>query len=114
MIGVVESNGNDLRWIDGCECAQPFRRRGFFFKGGRAENIPLQTENFPIHRLGIENFVALLKPADCCHKVGRFVTNGETASQASISAAMPWVPKSPRNTKRFCRVSVSLHYIAPT
>ena len=68
MIRVVQPHGDHLGWEDRDQGADPLARGRRAVKGRRAEDIAAQPEQFAVHNLGVENFRALLKSTNGCHR----------------------------------------------
>src|SRR5207302_4132163 len=68
MVGIVQTDGDNLRRHYRCERAHALELHRFSSEGWRAENIPAKPVDFAIHNFRVKNLVTLLKSANGCHK----------------------------------------------
>ena len=81
MIGVIQSNGDNFGRNDGDERAHAFARGGCLVERRRPEDVAVQSVNFSIHNLRVEDVLAFLETSDGSHKCGRKLTSRDSRSQ---------------------------------
>jgi len=71
VIGIIESNGDNLCGGDRGEGSKAFEGSGFFVERGRTEDVTTQSKQLAINDFSVENFITLLKSPDSSHKCGQ-------------------------------------------
>ena len=81
VIGVIQADSDDLGRNDGDEGAHAFARSGFLVERRRPEDVAVQSENFSVHNLRVEDVLAFLESSDGSHKCGGKLTSRDSRSQ---------------------------------